>query len=200
MLPVWSKSLKQPYPNISTIESERHARCILSPLAQHSNKSERFGSQASSPKVAFPVSSPTKACSSSILLSSSWWRLRVHAFLSDRELSIHSHRLGLLVKLTERFCNQSVNVENSHTPISPMMEKRVLLGFHLEFCLSRFHVSNTHDKWSPLVCAIPTMIIMDFIYFSSLTLIEKVKKGEKNRNLGLLVIVFALYTCRPTQP
>lgn len=135
MLPVWSKSLKQPYPNISTIESERHTLCSLSPLAQHSNKSERFGSQASSPKVAFPVSFPAKACSSSILLSSSWWRLRVHAFLSDRELSIHSHHLGLLVKLTERFCNQSVTVKHIHTPIRPMIENRVVLEFHLEFCV-----------------------------------------------------------------
>lgn len=103
---------------------KRHTLCILSPLAQHSNKSERFWFQTSSPKVAFPVSSPTKACLSSILLSSSWWRLRVHAFLSDRELSIRSHHPGLLVKLTERFCNQSVNMKLIYAPIRPMIEKK----------------------------------------------------------------------------
>lgn len=117
---------------------KRHTLCILSALAQHSNKSERFRFQASSPKVAFRVSFPAKACSSSILLSSSWWRLRVHALLSDRELSIHSHHPGLLVKLTEGFCNQSVNMKLIHTPIRPMIEKRAVSGFHLEFCIKVF--------------------------------------------------------------
>lgn len=117
---------------------KRHKLCIPSALAQHSNKSVRFWFQASSPKVAFPVSFPAKALLSSILLSPSWWRLRVHALLSDRELSIHSHHPGLIVKLTESFGNQPVDMKLIHTPIRPMIEKRALSGFHLEFCIKVF--------------------------------------------------------------
>lgn len=126
---------------------KRHTLCILSPLAQHSNKSERFWFQASSPKVAFPVSFPAKACSSSILLSASWWRLRVHASLSDMELSIHSHHPRRLVKLTERFYNRPVNMKLIHTPIRPMIEKRAVSGFHLEFCIKAFSLLRQH--WWP---------------------------------------------------
>lgn len=62
----------------------------------------------------------------------------MHALLSDRELSIHSHHLGLLVKLTERFCNQSVNMKLIRTPIRPMIEKRAVSGSRLEFCIKVF--------------------------------------------------------------
>lgn len=62
----------------------------------------------------------------------------MHALLSDRELSIHSHHPGLLVRLTERFCNQSVNVKLIHTPIRPMIQNRAVSGFHLEFCIKVF--------------------------------------------------------------
>lgn len=135
MLQVWSKSFNQPRPNMSTIEIiltmwKTHTLWILSPLAQHSNKAERFWSRVSSPKVAFPVSFPAKACSSSILLSLSWWRLRVHALLSDRELSIHSHHPRPLVRLTERFGNQAVNVKLIRSSIRPMINQMAVLELH----------------------------------------------------------------------
>lgn len=57
----------------------------------------------------------------------------MHALLSDRELSIHSHHPGLLVKLTEGPCNQSVKVKLVHAPIRPMIEKRSVAGTHLDF-------------------------------------------------------------------
>lgn len=60
----------------------------------------------------------------------------MHALLSDRELSIHSHHPGLLVKLTEGPCNQSVKVKLVHTPIRPMIEKRSVAGTHLDFFLN----------------------------------------------------------------
>lgn len=103
----------------------------------------------------------------------------MHAFLSDRELSIHSHHLGLLVKLTERFCNQSVTVKHIHTPIRPMIEKRVVLEFHLEFCVKvsylfitlygAFMFSRTKAKQSLHICAILAITLMNLI-FSPLTL------------------------------
>lgn len=99
----------------------------------------------------------------------------MHALLSDRELSIHSHHPGLLVKLTERFCNQSVNMKLIHTPIRPMIEERAVSGFHLEFCITvlffyiqRFclpscflthQISDQHNDKLPLphtdVCILP---------------------------------------------
>lgn len=63
----------------------------------------------------------------------------MHALLSDRELSIHSHHPGLLVKLTERFCNQSVNMKLILTLVRPMIENRAVSGFHLEFCIFVFY-------------------------------------------------------------
>lgn len=62
----------------------------------------------------------------------------MHALLSDRELSIHSHHPGLLVKLTERFCNRSVNMKLIHSPIRPMIQNRAVSGFHLELCIKVF--------------------------------------------------------------
>lgn len=64
----------------------------------------------------------------------------MHALLSDRELSIRSHHPGLLVKLTERFCNQAVNGKLIHTSITPMIEKRAVLGLHLQFCIKCLYV------------------------------------------------------------
>ncbi len=88
----------------------------------------------------------------------------MHALLSDRELSIHSHHPGLLVKLTEGFCNQSVNMKLIHTPIRPMIEKRAVSGFHLGFrikvfillrfwlpsCSVTLQISDRHNDKLPL--------------------------------------------------
>lgn len=93
----------------------------------------------------------------------------MHAFLSDRELSIHSHHLGLLVKLTERFCNQSVTVKHIHTPIRPMIEKRVVLEFHLEFLFitlyGAFMFSRTKAKQLLHICAIIAITLMNLFFF-----------------------------------
>lgn len=59
----------------------------------------------------------------------------MHALLSDRELSIRSHQLGLLVSLTERFGNQPVTAGLIRSPIRPMMDERRVLGTHLEHLL-----------------------------------------------------------------
>lgn len=73
----------------------------------------------------------------------------MHALLSDRELSIHSHHPGLLVKLTERFCNQSVNMKLIHTPIRPMIEKRAASGVFIPS--QRTHqISDQCDDKLPL--------------------------------------------------
>lgn len=48
----------------------------------------------------------------------------MHASLSDRELSICSHQLGLLVSLTERFGNQPVTAGLIRSPIRPMIDEK----------------------------------------------------------------------------
>lgn len=51
----------------------------------------------------------------------------MHAVLSDRELNIHSHHPGQLVKLTERFCHPAINMKLIRTPIRPIIERRSLV-------------------------------------------------------------------------
>lgn len=53
----------------------------------------------------------------------------MHASLSDRELSIHSHHPELLVKLTEKFYEQTVNMKLIYTSIRPIIEKTSVPGF-----------------------------------------------------------------------